>query len=365
MQTDLFLTLVSLVMLVTMFTLIRGNSVIESHRRIGFQIGLVIIGLAQVAVFYDSMIVPAFPDLREVHTGLRFLSVVLTPALPMLLTRSIAIEDRGAWLNRLAAGVLIVHAGFEVINLFNGLIWHLGEDGHFVRGPLYFTYLMAMLIGSLFLVVESSALNHSCQSRNAIALRCIAGLTISGSLLQIIIPEAHLAWMTVCAAMTLYINYYCDTILQMDALTRLLNRSCYQNELENRTGPGIFIMLDVDKFKHINDDYGHAYGDVVLSTIGRAIRQTYGQVGYSFRSGGDEFCVVMLRRLDEVEGKNRELCRRLDEERRRDARIPTVSIGYVAFGKDERLRDVTEKADEIMYAQKAEHHREYDEKRGQ
>ena len=55
----------------------------------------------------------------------------------------------------------------------------------------------------------------------------------------------------------------------------------------------IIIVIDVNSFKQINDTFGHACGDQVLKTFAKIICGTYGQFAYCFRTGGDEFCVIL------------------------------------------------------------------------
>ena len=53
-------------------------------------------------------------------------------------------------------------------------------------------------------------------------------------------------------------------------------------------------MIDIDRFKTLNDKYGHLSGDEVLRILGRAIGETMRQTGMVARFGGDEFVVIML-----------------------------------------------------------------------
>ena len=62
----------------------------------------------------------------------------------------------------------------------------------------------------------------------------------------------------------------------------------------------IFTMLiDLDKFKPINDNYGHLCGDLVLSTIGKRIKETIRESDTIARIGGDEFVILMNCRINE------------------------------------------------------------------
>jgi len=53
------------------------------------------------------------------------------------------------------------------------------------------------------------------------------------------------------------------------------------------------IMMDIDNFKHFNDTYGHPFGDQVLITISRIIKQTIREIDFPVRYGGDEFAIIL------------------------------------------------------------------------
>jgi diguanylate cyclase (GGDEF)-like protein len=87
---------------------------------------------------------------------------------------------------------------------------------------------------------------------------------------------------------------------ETDALTGLHNRNwCNevfpkQLELSERIGQPITLaMVDIDHFKQINDQYGHAVGDLVLQHIGRLFHQNLRSTDLSARFGGEEFIVLM------------------------------------------------------------------------
>ncbi|KQM18890.1 putative bifunctional diguanylate cyclase/phosphodiesterase [Novosphingobium sp. Leaf2] len=92
-----------------------------------------------------------------------------------------------------------------------------------------------------------------------------------------------------------------------DPLTDLPNRTLFADRLSQscararRSGdPFAVVMIDLDRFKEINDSLGHAAGDAVLVTIGRRLREHLREVDTTARLGGDEFAVL----LQNVDGKD-------------------------------------------------------------
>jgi len=85
-----------------------------------------------------------------------------------------------------------------------------------------------------------------------------------------------------------------------DPLTELYNRRRFETALENefkRTqrykSPLACLMLDIDYFKKINDEYGHQVGDSVLQEIAKIIKKTFREIDIAARWGGEEFVVLL------------------------------------------------------------------------
>ena len=89
-------------------------------------------------------------------------------------------------------------------------------------------------------------------------------------------------------------------LISVDALTRLNNRgqiNRFMEQMRYRENVRVFVMLiDVDRFKPINDTYGHAEGDQALILVSEALKQTCERLktpAFIGRYGGDEFTVIL------------------------------------------------------------------------
>ena len=86
-----------------------------------------------------------------------------------------------------------------------------------------------------------------------------------------------------------------------DPLTGVLNRARFQHDLEQqvqqsrRYGGGALLMVDVDRFKQINDSLGHAAGDCILRHVAAVLRSRVRVTDLIGRYGGDEFLVALAR----------------------------------------------------------------------
>lgn len=109
---------------------------------------------------------------------------------------------------------------------------------------------------------------------------------------------------------------------------------------------------DLDRFKSINDKYGHAVGDQVLQGAAKALSRALREGDIIGRLGGEEF--VVLVKLESVSTMN-EIAERLREsvEQASDLQRPlTVSIGTAIMGIDETFEQALHRADQAMYQAK-------------
>lgn len=94
-----------------------------------------------------------------------------------------------------------------------------------------------------------------------------------------------------------------------DALTELLNRRYFDKILriyDEGKSSFALILIDIDTFKTVNDTYGHATGDEILRRVATLLKQTFRNIDYVFRIGGDEFAIVMVEMTSELKYTVRE-----------------------------------------------------------
>ncbi len=142
-------------------------------------------------------------------------------------------------------------------------------------------------------------------------------------------------------------------LVDVDPLTGLYNRRKFRGFMQDASQQsGILIFLDVDKFKSINDNWGHAAGDVCLRRVADTMRSVFRSEDGLFRMGGDEFLIVAFG-LSENDASERiahlrEILIVPDENG-----IPiSVSAGLGEFGKGKALDEVLAFADSAMYEDK-------------
>ena len=130
---------------------------------------------------------------------------------------------------------------------------------------------------------------------------------------------------------------------------KLINGQIRAGELQNLA----VVVGDINGLKHVNDTLGHAAGDQLIKDACNLICE-YFKHGAVYRIGGDEFVVILQgtgydSMIDTIKALNRKV-----EENIKDNEV-VVSIGYSSLNPDDRqLRDVFERADQMMYERKSE-----------
>ena len=143
-----------------------------------------------------------------------------------------------------------------------------------------------------------------------------------------------------------------------DPLTALPNRRAFVARAEAAIAKdfrGFLLLLDADRFKRINDTYGHDAGDECLRQIAVRIREVCGPMDHFGRIGGEEFAILFPERTQaELETLGRKLCSPhliLIPTQDEPIRL-TQSIGATEVNPQEIFAHALKRADEALYAAK-------------
>lgn len=163
-------------------------------------------------------------------------------------------------------------------------------------------------------------------------------------------------------------HFYCHQLQMLqgtyrDALTGLYNRRAFNEKIQQlldtsnhykrrakQYSPTVFVMLDIDHFKSINDSMGHLFGDEVLLLLAQQMTESFRDNDLLFRYGGEEFAMVLMDITPEQAQQT------LDRFREKIAnhKFPnisqvTVSIGYTHFDTSLSMDELISQADNSLY----------------
>ena len=148
-----------------------------------------------------------------------------------------------------------------------------------------------------------------------------------------------------------------------DSLTKAYNRKWFNDHYlkeEKLPENGKLVFLDINKFKTINDTYGHLIGDQVLKYLVKFLQT---QLNYSsvhlIRYAGDEFLIIFGEEVFNeinVEDKMKDVQEKLSNQKLKSAKIDNLqfsfSYGLLDYKKDDNIVDILTVADRLMYENK-------------
>lgn len=149
-----------------------------------------------------------------------------------------------------------------------------------------------------------------------------------------------------------------------DALTGCLNRHAYETDINklDLKKEWIYISLDLNSLKHVNDTYGHAAGDEMICAAATCMMASFGEFGRVYRIGGDEFAVIITQKPDELDAMTKHFDSSVAEWRGKIVDSMTISYGCVRSLEEdwEFVYDIAKEADRRMYASKARYYSDSD-----
>jgi diguanylate cyclase len=149
-----------------------------------------------------------------------------------------------------------------------------------------------------------------------------------------------------------------ERISSLDPLTGLANRRRFEELMDEKMGAGTrfcLILIDLNDFKKVNDQFGHLAGDEVLKTVGDKLRLQFPSADVVARWGGDEFAVIINSSRNDVEARIGRIRRsplvdcRITSGRKSASVAVHASIGVVEWDGSETGPDLLARADRSMY----------------
>lgn len=261
------------------------------------------------------------------------------------------VDDR--WLN---LGVIMSYA----------ILLTVFSDAPSVESQLGIVYLVPLIFVALFLPSKSLYFYVGL----SVILIVSAMLRNPAGEFGILPGVMTIAALALTASLTLYVRLELDRIGRQaaqlsgrDALTGLANlRPLYERvdrgvkEAERGHGSVTVIMIDLEGFKRVNDQYSHSVGDATLRVVARAISETVRRDELVARRGGDEFAIVTSATdEEEIESLIRRVAHNVS-----DARVDIlpqvrsgVTVGYATFRDGDTVGQLLARADRELHAAKS------------
>ena len=286
----------------------------------------------------------------------RFTEFCVAPFIPVVCM--LALND----LNRSQHWIVfpaIFNLVLQLASLVSGCVFFIGPGNQHQHGALFGLYLAIVVLEALLLMLHCQRFSQKYRYTNSHFLLLINLIVLVAVIESLLFPDIFLDWTCVSFAAILFYCYYNQLVHQIDDLTGLLNRMSMDQAVAQIRKPVVIIFFDVDRFKQINDEYGHNFGDSCLEMVSKALREVFDPYGYCYRYGGDEFCVIQEKAQGGTEALISQYITKLKKLREAEPRIPCVSVGYATF--DPAANDIdaaVNRADAMMYFYKQLHRRQ-------
>ena len=197
----------------------------------------------------------------------------------------------------------------------------------------------------------------------------LAPMIVMG-IVQYFLPDISTVWIgTALSVNVMLLALQNDTIFR-DKLTKLYNRVFLDlvkklMEKSSRSKKFTAMMLDLNGFKLINDNYGHQVGDEALIATGELLREAVGTYGAVIRFAGDEFIVILNtqedKTINKVVNNIDNVFDNFNECGNTEYKL-SISLGYSKVDlKDSSIDDIMKEIDEKMYIDKQQKHKEHPE----
>ena len=258
-----------------------------------------------------------------------------------------------------------------VVNLFTGYIYTIGPDNVYTRGDGYWISFALQYVSFVLMILKALIYDFEVKTirrkrmRNGILW--LSGLTVVFGIMQALlggILALHCLGITT-GIFIMFVRFQDDQIT-IDTLTALNNRYALDSYLSNRMKEYVsenkknqtlyFIMMDIDKFKLVNDIYGHQEGDEVLRAVAGKLKKVgliYKSTLFLCRYAGDEFAAVYETSNPKALSQLVKDIKSAVSEIVLDDMTLTISVGTAAYaGKDMPMEQLFELADKALYIDK-------------
>lgn len=246
---------------------------------------------------------------------------------------------------------------------FTEAVFSYSETNEFVMGPLGYTSYIVSAYYLLVLLVETVYAYRDKNIEEATIVFAIILASTLATVLEFAKGFTGLFNGTAAIAITYYYFFLYTQQFKLDALTKALNRSCYEMDSKNRFDQlTAVVVLDMNNLKYINDNLGHAEGDQAICTMADCVRKSLRKGCRLYRTGGDEFMILSFR--GDTDKDTESIQKMVEDIRQGMAKTPySCAIGVAYKGAGNQFDQLCDLADKIMYADKkkmkeGQHHKE-------
>lgn len=338
------------------------------HKALDAYVGFLVLGLIWLLTQYR--IIPFVPVVAWLANALSLICMTLTSYYWFLFAMA-KIRRAGKRPSRLQEIICQLPVAAVVLlcltTQFTGLVFQITDSGEYARGPLFAVACGLQYLYGIGVCCYAVCCRMRERSREKQTLCGLFGLFILfpmlAGIVQIVVGSTPIMAPAIITSLFIIFVHVQKSQINSDAMTGLNNRKRLFTMLEGRMlqqedHPLTVYMLDVNSFKLINDNYGHAEGDHALMAVAESLMILARDYHlFVSRYGGDEFTIVDYGEVSNEPEKIVESFCKLLKMKCEEKELPylvTASVGYSTW--DKKTRDPEEliaQADQALYREKA------------
>ncbi len=335
----------SVFIMIIMDMLVSGNDLMEHDKKQTIYTVSVLVIAGAVSEWLGVWMDGADPSLRTLHILVKTIELSTAPIITVLCSDLMTPLKH----KKLIYSLLFANALLEICSAFTGFIFSVDAQNVYHHEAFYWIYVLTYSGGVLLFLLMLLRESGKYYGMHRTTVVMLPGFFLCGLLIQYQ-ASVRVTWL--CTAVDILLVYilYSELTQKTDVLTHLLNRRSYESRLASLREHAVIYYFDVDEFKSVNDTFGHGVGDAVLAEVGSTIYAVFSKVGYCYRIGGDEFCVIAQISDMAAEKYLSEFLRELTARRVKNEHLPHVSVGYACFNPVlGSVEDAIKRADRMMY----------------
>ena len=262
----------------------------------------------------------------------------------------------------ITAAFLALHAVSVIVNLPLGYYFTISPENIYTHGKFYSLRLCLSYVPALIIIADVFLAPKYIRQFQFYLIILFILITGFGAALDVVTKTGSIVWPCFSASM-LYIYFFiARSDSKIDSLTGIGNRYSFNEFINKLSKHNIredysIVMIDLDRFKEINDTLGHLEGDNALRDMAAIIKGCIRHSDFAARYGGDEFVLAVR-----AENDMRQIIDRINGyiNTQNQKRIRPYQL-YMSYGYDvyttnsgQSIEDFLVKIDSLMYKQKEE-----------
>jgi len=269
-------------------------------------------------------------------------------------------EARSKNMTKLLSVIGALYALCHIWNLFSEKMFYIDRETNlYTRGENYILIMIIAFSPAVFVIIDTiRGWDHVGRDTFLLLIGAIVP-TVLGTAADMLVPGMWIMWSCFFASLMFGYLFVIRSLMLTDSLTGIPNRRHCDEYLivlsrMVRKKDYQFIMIDLDKFKDINDTYGHADGDIALREAAKILKSSTRHTDFVARLGGDEFLIIAAVTNEHIIlDKIHENLRHFNERGTYEWKL-MLSAGDALYKKDDEMtpHEVMTQVDALMYKQK-------------